>query len=207
MAFLVLLLLAHINIHSCTDPSNVANTQKYKHNVLNVMFCGAQRAGCAHIESTYAACNSSYAHISQGRLSSHVVNIIFDKQSLSYNFNHTLLLYSLHPQLPYHPHKSNLHYHPRTWAEHQLPFGGSCARARSSQPFVWKSFLLMAIWDHRRYSREEFLNVWCLCLKWSSIFVLRLLINSSGEKDIGFSRRGWIWSVFVSFFHSFVVCV
>ena len=79
VAFLVLLLLAHINIHSCTDPLNVANTQKYKHNVLNVVFCGAQRAGCAHIESTYAACNSSYAHISRGRLSSHVVNIIFDK--------------------------------------------------------------------------------------------------------------------------------
>ena len=129
------------------------------------------------------------------------------KQSPSYNFNQTLLPYPLHTQLPYHPHTSNLHYHPRTWAEHQLPFGGSCARARSSQPFVWKSFLLMAIWDHRRYSREEFLNVWCLCLKWSSIFVLRLLSNSSGEKDIGFSLRGWIWSVFVSFFHSFVVCV
>ena len=28
-----------------------------------------------------------------------------------------------------HTHRSNLHYHPRTWAEHQLPFGGSCARA------------------------------------------------------------------------------
>ena len=76
-------------------------TNKYKHNVLNVVFCGAQRAGCAHIESTYAACNSSYAHISRGRLSSTSSST---KQSPSNNFNQTPLLYSLHPQLPYHPH-------------------------------------------------------------------------------------------------------
>ena len=72
-----------------------------------------------------------------------------------------------------HTHRSNLHYHPRTWAEHQLPFGGSCARARSSQPFVWKSFLLMAIWDHRRYRKyawicgvcasNELLYLFCGC--------------------------------------------
>ena len=84
VALLVLRLLAHAHTHAQTlqmlqTQMKHKHTNKYKHNVLNVMFCGAQRAGCAHIESTYAACNSSYAHISQGRLSSHVVNIIFDK--------------------------------------------------------------------------------------------------------------------------------
>ena len=84
VALLVLRLLAHTHTHAQTlqmlrTQMKHKHTNKYKHNVLNVMFCGAQRAGCAHIESTYAACNSSYAHISRGRLSSHVVNIIFDK--------------------------------------------------------------------------------------------------------------------------------
>ena len=84
VALLVLRSLAHAHTHAQTleilqAQMKYKQTNKYKHNVLNVMFCGAQRAGCAHIESTYAACNSSYAHISQGRLSSQVVNIIFDK--------------------------------------------------------------------------------------------------------------------------------
>ena len=160
----------HRPFKCCEHKWNI-NTQKYKHNVLNVMFCGAQRAGCAHIESTYGACNSPYAHISaRADFPLMLSTSSSTKQSLCYNFNQTLILYPLHPQLPYHPHTRNLHYHPRTWAEHQLPFGGSCACARSSQPFVWKSFLLMAIWDHRRYRKYAWICGVCASKEVSYLF-------------------------------------
>ena len=99
------------------------------------------------------------------------------KQSLCYNFNQTLLLYPLHSQLPYHPH---------TQEQSSL----SSAHMSRAPITFWRQLracTLVAAFRMKVISanghlgssplQRRCLNMWCLCFKRTSIFVLRLLIN------------------------------